>query len=148
MLPTINLPAANLRLKTDQVWDRLRKKYVQLTPEEWVRQHFIAYLIDHLGYPEGRMASEYTVDFNGMKKRCDVVGFDKDLKPFFIVECKASSVEISQETFYQIARYAASLKARLLILSNGINHYCAKIDQKENKLIYLEKIPDFSEIRD
>lgn len=148
MYPALNLPPAKLKIKTNQVWDRLRKKYVLMTPEEWVRQNFIAYLIDHLGYPEGRMASEYSVDYNGMKKRCDVVGFDVNLSPFFIVECKASSVEISEDTFYQIAKYAATLKAKLLMLTNGNNHYCAKIDEKENRLIYLEKIPEFREIKD
>jgi hypothetical protein len=146
MHPALNLPPAKLKLKTNQVWDRLRKKYVLLTPEEWVRQHFISYLIDHLGYPEGRMASEYTVDYNGMKKRCDVVAFDERLQPVVIVECKAVSIEISENTFYQIARYASTLKAKLLILTNGLNHYCAKIDVTENKLIYLETIPNYSEI--
>ena len=146
MHPALNLPPTKLKLKTNQVWDRLRKKYVLLTPEEWVRQHFIAYLIDHLGYPEGRMASEYTVDYNGMKKRCDVVAFDQNLQPVVIVECKAVSIEISKNTFYQIARYASTLKAKMLILTNGMNHYCAKIDVSENKLVYLEKIPNYQEI--
>lgn len=146
MHTALNLPPTKLKLKTNQVWDRLRKKYVLLTPEEWVRQHFIAYLIDHLGYPEGRMASEYTVDYNGMKKRCDVVGFNENLQPFLIVECKAVSIEISENTFYQIARYASTLKAKLLILTNGMNHYCAKIDVTEKKLIYLKSIPNFKEL--
>lgn len=145
MHPALNLPSTKLKLKTNQVWDRLRKKYVLLTPEEWVRQHFIAYLIDHLGYPEGRMASEFTVDYNGMKKRCDVVAFNEHLQPIVIVECKAVSIEISEDTFYQIARYASTLKAKLLILTNGMNHYCAKIDVVENKLIYLESIPNYQE---
>lgn len=146
MHPALNLPPTKLKVKTNQVWDRLRKKYVLLTPEEWVRQHFIAYLIDHLEYPEGRMASEFTVDYNGMKKRCDVVAFDENLQPFLIVECKAVSIEISENTFYQIARYASTLKAKLLILTNGLNHYCAKIDVAENKLIYLESIPNYKEL--
>lgn len=148
MNPQLNLPQASLKTKSDQVWDRLRKKFVLLTPEEWVRQHFIAYLIDHLGYPEGLMASEYTLAYNGMKKRCDIVGFDSSLQPFFIVECKAPSVEISQDTFYQIARYASSLKAQMLVLTNGLNHYCARIDIKEDKLIYLKEIPSFAGIKD
>jgi len=139
----LNLPAANLKLKDNQIWDRLRKKYVKLTPEEWVRQHFIAYMIDHLSYSEGLMASEFTVNYNNMKKRCDIVGFNNDLTPFFIVECKAPSVEITEDTFYQIAKYTSTLKAKMLILTNGMNHYCAKIDEKENRLIYLEGIPKF-----
>src|SRR5687768_12229346 len=79
MNPQLNLPQVSLKMKSDQVWDRLRKRYVPFTSEEWVRQHFISYLIDHLGYPEGRMASEFTVAYNGMKKRCDIVCFNSDL---------------------------------------------------------------------
>src|SRR5687767_14677592 len=106
------------------------------------------YLIDHLKYPEGRMVSEYTVDYNGMKKRCDLVCFDKNLKPFLIVECKAPELKISEDTFYQIARYASSLKAEILILTNGIKHYCAKIDSEKNGLIYLEGIPEYQPVTD
>lgn len=146
MKQELNLPAIFLKIKDDLIWDRLRKKYVKLNPEEWVRQHLIGYLIDHLNYPEGLMASEYTVDYNGMKKRCDIVGFNRDLSPSFIVECKAPSIQISEDTFYQTARYVSTLKAKMLVLSNGIDHYCAKIDQTENKLIYLKEIPPFSEV--
>jgi len=148
MNPQLNLPQASLKMKSDQVWDRLRKRYVPFTPEEWVRQHFISYLIDHLGYPEGRMASEYTVAYNGMKKRCDIVCFDAALQPYFIVECKSPNIQISQDTFYQIARYASSLKAQMLILTNGLNHYCAQIEILENKLIYLEEIPNYVRVTD
>ena len=140
MYSPLQLPPASLKIKNEQIWDRLRKKYVAFTPEEWVRQHLIAYLIDHLQYPEGRMASEFTVDYNGMKKRCDIVAFDADLKPFFIVECKAPDVPLSADTFYQVARYGASLKDRLLVLSNGISHYCAQLDP-ERGVIYLPEIP-------
>lgn len=143
----LNLPETNLRIKQQEVWDRLRKKYVALTPEEWVRQHIIAYLIDHLNYPEGRMASEYTLNYNGMKKRVDLVCFDEHLAPIVLVECKASTVTISQDTFYQAARYASSLKAKLLILSNGINHFCAHINSKENKLDYLPNIPSYKDFQ-
>ena len=139
----LNLPVANVKLKGNQIWDRLRKKYVLCTPEEWVRQHFVAYLIDHLNYPEGRMASEYTVNYNGMKKRCDVVGFNADFSPSFIVECKASSIAITEDTFFQIAKYTRTLQAKMLMLTNGINHYCAIIN--ETGLRYLEEIPSFKD---
>ena len=82
-----------------------------------------------------------------MKKRCDIVGFSKDLSPFFIVECKAPSIGISEDTFFQIAKYANTLKAKLLMLTNGLEHYCAKIDLNENKIVYLEQIPSYKEIK-
>lgn len=139
----LNLPQADLKIKNAQVWDPLRKKYVPLTPEEWVRQHMIFYLTKHLGYPEGRMTSEYTVNYNGMKKRCDILFFTQDLKPNLVVECKAPDQKINENTFYQIARYASALKAKILILTNGIDHYCAEINLEKNALIYLEKIPEY-----
>jgi hypothetical protein len=137
----LNLPLANLKINETRIWDRLRKKYVPLTPEEWVRQHFIAYLVDHLGYPEGRMASEYVVTYNGMKKRCDIVCFDAQLAPLLVVECKAPAVVVTEDTFYQAARYFSSLKTSLLILTNGLQHYCACVDSQSKELRYLPEIP-------
>lgn len=90
------------------------------------------------------MASEYVVNYNGMKKRGDIVGFNADFSPCFIVECKAPSVVITEDTFFQAARYFSSLKTEMLILTNGLNHYCARIDKKENKLDYLPEIPAFT----
>jgi hypothetical protein len=142
----LNLPPANLKIKDTQIWDRLRKKYVPLTPEEWVRQHLIAYLVDHLGYPEGRMASEYVVNYNGMKKRCDIVCFDAQLSPFLVVECKAPAVVVTEDTFYQAARYFASLKTSMLVLTNGLQHYCACMDAQLKELRYLPEIPACKDI--
>lgn len=141
MYPTLNLPKANLRLQGDKVWDPLRKKFLKITPEEWVRQHFIVYLSEHLNYPTGRMASEYLVNYNGMKKRCDIAVFNDQLKVDLIVECKAPHIPITEDTFYQIAKYTKVLQAKLLILTNGLEHYCAYIDTVKNEMSYLEEVP-------
>lgn len=147
MKALLNLPLADVKLKDNLIWDRLRKKYIPLTPEEWVRQHFIAYLIDHLAYPEGKMVSEHIVTYNGMNKRCDIVGFGEDFLPLFIVECKAPAIAISEDTFYQAARYFSSLKPTFLMLTNGMHHYCAKIDSLAGALVYLQEIPAFSALK-
>lgn len=131
----------NLRIDKNRIWDRLRKKYVLLTPEERVRQILINYLIEKLEYPEGLMSSEFTVEFNGMKKRCDVVIFDRSSKPLMIIECKAPEVSINENTFYQLARYVSVLKAPYLMMSNGKNNYCAKIEK--SGLIYFEVVPTY-----
>lgn len=146
MSEQLNLPKAIIRINGDQIWDRLRKKYVKNTPEEWVRQHFIHYLIDHLNFPEGRMISELKVVYNGMNKRCDIAVFDLEKKPQVIVECKAAHISITENTFYQIAKYAHTLKAQILMMSNGKNHYCAKIDQKTGEISYLPEIPTYEEL--
>lgn len=145
MFPELNLPKANLKLKDNLIWDVLRKKYVQNTPEEWVRQHFIHYLINDLSYPIGLMASERLVKYNNMSKRCDIVAFSNELKTLMIVECKAPKIKLTEDVFYQIAKYNFTLKAPLLILTNGLQHIAAKIDLEKNQIEYLRKIPDFKE---
>ncbi len=124
----LNLPSFDIRLQRDdegvKIFDRLRKKFIILTPEEWVRQHFVNYLINHKGFPESLMANEIGITLNGTRRRCDTVVFDKHGSPMVIVEYKASSIVISQSTFDQIVRYNMVLHARYLIVSNGMNHYC------------------------
>ncbi len=141
--PELNLPKANLRLKDDLIWCVLRKKYIKNTPEEWVRQHFIHYLITQLDYPIGLMASEKMVKYNGMSKRCDIVSFSNELKTVLIVECKAPKIKLTEDVFYQIAKYNFTLKAPLLILTNGLQHIVAHIDIENNEVKYLEKLPNF-----
>ena len=143
----LNLPPAQIKRKEDKIWERIRKKYIKSTPEEEVRQRFISYLIDHLGYPEGRMVSEYKVVYNGMNKRCDIAIFNADMKCQVIVECKAPKIKITEDTFYQIAKYAFVLKAPILILTNGLNHYCAIVDQTSGEIQYMENIPTYQEIK-
>ena len=147
MYPELNLPENNVRLKDNKIWDRLRKKWYKSTPEEWVRQNFINYLIDVKSYPEGRLVSEHLVKYDGMNKRCDIALFNSDLKVDVIVECKAPKVDLTQDTFYQIARYNKVLLASLLILTNGLHHYCAFVDLKNKELKFLPEIPSFKELQ-
>ncbi len=140
----LNLPISEIKLKDDQIWDRLRKKYVHHTPEEWVRQNFVNYLIEHLNYPEGLMSSEFTVEYNQMKKRCDIVVMNRNLDAMVVVECKAPQIELDENTFYQIAKYNHVLRAPLLILTNGMQHFCAHIIK--SKLKFLINIPKKAEL--
>ncbi len=145
MYPQLNLPLANLKLKNDKIWDVLRKKYVLHTPEEWVRQHYIHYMINTLRYPLSLMASEKLVKYNGLSKRCDIVAFSRELAPIAIVECKAPKIKITENTFYQAAKYNFSLKAPLLILTNGMQHNAAHINISKNKIDFLTGLPTFQE---
>lgn len=143
--PKLNLPKAKLRLKDDLIWCVLRRKFIKNTPEEWVRQHFIHYLINDLNYPIGLMASEKMVKYNSMSKRCDIVSFSNDLKTLMIVECKAPKIKLTEDVFYQIAKYNFTLKAPLLILTNGLQHIAAHVDLVTNEVSYLNGIPNYSE---
>lgn len=111
-----------------------------------MRQHFIAYLIEHLEYNEGLMSSEQEVKYNGMSKRCDIAVYSNDMRARIIVECKAPDIRISQDTFYQIAKYNQVLQAPVLILTNGMDHYCALINYTDGSLQFLDKIPTKREL--
>ena len=144
--PNLNLPPADLSLKKqdgkDYIWDRLRKQFVRLTPEEYVRQRFIFYLIEDKNYPEGLLANEVSIELANLKRRCDTVLYDKQLTPQMIIEYKAPSIEITQETFNQILRYNMTLNVRWLIVSNGIQHYCCSID-KDGNYCFEKEIPKY-----
>ena len=129
-----------------QIFDRLRGKFVALTPEEWVRQHFVAFLIDHKGYPAGLMANEVALSLNGTSRRSDSVVYDHSAKPLVIIEYKAPSVRISQKTFDQIIRYNMVFQAPYLIVSNGLNHYCCHIDFENRSYKFLPDIPSYQEL--
>ena len=149
MLP-LNLPPAAFKIINKDgknlIFDVLRMKYVALTPEEWVRQHFINYLLQYKGYPKGLLANEIQINLNGTKKRCDSVLFNRDLTARMIIEYKASSVPITQAVFDQITRYNMVLKVEYLIVSNGLNHYCCKINYRNGKYYFLEEIPTYDEL--
>ena len=149
MLP-LNLPAFEVKIKDEgtkkQIFDVIRRKYVTLTPEEWVRQHFVHYLIEHLGYPQDLLANEVEVTLNGTSKRCDTVLFDRYLQARMIVEYKANDVLITQKVFNQIMRYNMVLRVEYLVVSNGIDHYCCKMDYLNNSYQFLQNIPKYSEI--
>jgi len=146
-MQTLNLPTYNFKLKNSQnktlIFDKLRKKYVVLTPEEWVRQHFVHFLIDQKKYPETLIAIEKQLTINNLKKRTDILIFNSDGKPEVVIECKAPSIKISQKTFDQIARYNLQLKADFLIVTNGLTHFYCKMDFKNKTYIFLKNLPDF-----
>lgn len=149
MLP-LNLPKASFKIINkngkESIFDVLRRKYVALTPEEWVRQHFINYLLNYKGYPKGLLANEIQINLNGTKKRCDSVLFNRDLTARMIIEYKAATVPITQAVFDQITRYNMVLKVRYLIVSNGMNHYCCKIDYLTGKYQFLKNVPNYDEL--
>ncbi len=146
----LNLPAFEVKMKDEgakkMIFDVIRRKYVALTPEEWVRQHFVHYLIDQLGYPQELLANEVEVSLNGTSKRCDTVLYDRDLQARMIVEYKAADVNISQKVFNQIMRYNMVLRVQYLIVSNGLEHYCCKLDYSNNSYEFLSEIPSYSNL--
>lgn len=123
------------------VYDRLRKSYFCLTDEEFVRQTFVSWLIDGLGYPPSLMANEIGIKLNDTSKRCDTVVFSPEGKPLVIVEYKAPDVTITQEVFDQIVRYNMVLKAEYLMVSNGYTNFCCKVDYDSHSISFLQEIP-------
>ena len=146
----LNLPKYGIKIKNvdgnTAIFDILRRKFVRLTPEAWVRQHFIHYLIDHKGYPQALMANEIQLSVGNKKLRCDSVIYDRSLKPRMIVEYKAPTVNITQKVFDQITVYNMLLHVDYLVVSNGIRHYCCRMDYDNQKYLFLEDIPNYQNI--
>lgn len=144
---SLNLPAFDARISTrsgrNMIFDVIRRRYVALTPEEWVRQHFIHFLLAYKGYPQTLLANEVQVELNGAKKRCDTVLYRRDLTARMIIEYKAPDVEITQKAFDQITRYNMVLKVDYLIVSNGLCHYCCRMNYADNSYSFLPDIPDY-----
>ena len=128
------------------IFDELRKKYVALLPEEWVRQNFIRYLIDEKNFPKGRIAVEYYLKVNKNDKRSDIVIFDKELNPQIVVECKAEQIKLTQETFEQAANYNLKLGAKYLIITNGLSTMAFVKDSNKNSYSHLAEIPDYEDL--
>jgi predicted type IV restriction endonuclease len=150
-MPELNLPFIELKIRKqagkDYVFDRLRKHYVCLTPEEYVRQHFISFLIEHKHFPQSRLVNEVGIELGNVKKRCDTVLYDDYLQPLMIVEYKAPTVPISQETFDQIARYNMSLNVPWLMVSNGLQHFCCRINSEKDGYDFLKEIPEYEDVK-
>jgi len=146
-LPILSVPIYNLKMKKKDekthIFDEVRKKYLLLTPEEWVRQNFIHYLNKEKNYPLGLMGVEKMVKYNNLKTRADIVLYNIEGNPNIIVECKAPNVKITQDTFNQIAKYNSQLKVKYLIVTNGMKHYCCKMDYETNEITFLEEIPTY-----
>lgn len=151
-MQALNLPKTDLKITTkdgkQQVFDILRRKYVALTPEEWVRQQFVHYLIQYRGYPAECIGNEVSITLNGTKKRCDTVVYGCNAQPIMIVEYKSPNVDITQCVFEQISRYNITLKVRWLIVSNGLQHYCCQIDYESGTHQFVEDIPAYEDIRE
>lgn len=146
----LNLPTFEVKIKEmgtkKTIFDILRRKYVALTPEEWVRQHFVHFLIEQRGYPKALLANEVEISLNGTSKRCDTVLYNRDLTAQMIVEYKAPEIRITQKVFDQITRYNMVLHVDYLIVSNGIDHYCCNMDYGNNTYRFLEQIPHYKEL--
>ena len=143
----LNFPKIKLKSKvvndSTQIFDIVRKDYFVLTPEEWVRQHVIHYLISYKRYPIGLMQVEKMVKYNNLNTRADIVVNDRSLEPIILVECKAPTVSIRKNVFDQIAKYNFNLRAKYLFVTNGLKHYCCKIDYTNNETQYLDDIPEY-----
>ncbi|MEE4196900.1 MAG: type I restriction enzyme HsdR N-terminal domain-containing protein [Bacteroidales bacterium] len=143
----LNLPtySFNIKLKEQRkyIFDFIRKKYVLLTPEEWVRQNFLKYLVEEKNFPASLIAVEKEFKLNTLSKRGDAVVYDTSGKPFLIVECKATTVKIDQKVFDQIARYTMKLNVEFLVVTNGLEHYCCKMDAANGQYYFLKDIPEF-----
>ena len=126
------------------IFDEIRKKFILLTPEEWVRVHVIQFLIEEKNYPKSYINVEKVVKINGMNKRYDIVVFNKDGSIFLLIECKAPEITIDQKTFDQIARYNMILNANYLMVTNGLNHYFCEMDFEKEQYSFLKELPDFS----
>ena len=146
----LNLPKYGIKIANENghqtIFDVLRRKYVALTPEEWVRQHFVHYLIEHKGYPQSLMANEIQLAIGNKKLRCDSVLYDRSLKPRMIIEYKAPTVNITQKVFDQITIYNMLLHVDYLVVSNGIKHYCCRMDYENQTYLFLADIPNYQEI--
>ncbi len=143
----LNFPKFTFRFKNSEnkrlIFDAIRKKFVVLQPEEWVRQHCIQYLIHVKNYPKSLINLEKELKINNLKKRYDIVVFNPDGSIHLIVECKAPKININQETFDQIARYNLELNATYLMVTNGINHYYCQMDFEHERYEFLRDIPDY-----
>ena len=147
---TLNLPDYQFNIKKNDnsfiILDTLRRRWVALTPEEWVRQNFVRFLIEERQFPAALMNNEISLTQNGIKRRCDTLVANRDGKPLVIIEYKAPTIQVTQKTFDQIVRYNMVLKANYLIVSNGMSHYCCKIDYENNSYSFLSEIPCYSEL--
>ncbi|MGK7397743.1 MAG: type I restriction enzyme HsdR N-terminal domain-containing protein [Candidatus Cyclobacteriaceae bacterium M3_2C_046] len=146
-METLNLPACQINLKKSsgkvEYFDIIRKKYLQLTPEEWVRQHFVHYLINYLNYPKSLIRLEGGLKYNQISKRSDILVYSRQGKPYLIVECKAPQVKITQDTFWQAATYNQVHQAQYLATTNGLVHYCCEINAVTGKVTFLNEMPAF-----
>lgn len=144
----LNFPSYSFRFKNSEnkvsIFDSIRKKFIILTPEEWVRQHVVQYLLEEKKFPKSLINVEKVLMVNGLRKRYDVVVYNSDGSIFILIECKAPEVKITQATFDQIARYNMTMEAEFLMLTNGLNHYFCLMDFENEKYTFLENLPNYN----
>ncbi|TLP74126.1 type I restriction enzyme HsdR N-terminal domain-containing protein [Maribacter sp. ACAM166] len=144
----LNFPSYTFRVKNSEnrtlIFDDIRKKFVVLTPEEWVRQHVVRYLLIEKKYPINHINVEKQIKLNGLIKRYDIVVFNSNGKLHILIECKAPAIPISQTTFDQIAQYNIKLNANYLMVTNGLSHFYCQTDTQAEKYEFMQEIPDFS----
>jgi hypothetical protein len=149
-MQSLNLPTYSFKIKSEDnrkfIFDEIRRKYLLLTPEEWVRQNFIKYLVNEKKYPQQLISIEMEFKINTLIKRCDIVVFNKSGRPNLIVECKSPSVTIKQDIFDQISDYNRYFNVDYLIVTNGIKHYCCKFDKNKRSFPFIDVIPEYSEL--
>jgi hypothetical protein len=143
----LQFPTYSFRFKNSEnkvaIFDEIRKKFIIITPEEWVRQHVVQFLLQDKKYPKSHINVEKLLKINDLNKRYDVVVYNPDGSIFILVECKAPEIKISQHTFDQIARYNMTLNAEYLMVTNGLNHYFCKMDYENEKYDFLPELPEY-----
>jgi len=146
----LSLPTFDLNIKKSDgktvIFDIIRKKYLVLTPEEWVRQHFIHYLISELGYSKALISVEQGMKYNTLYKRTDIVVYNRQGEPLILIECKAANHRLNQKVVEQALMYNKSLNAAYVIITNGIEHSCLHVVKNQAKIVFLTSIPRFEEI--
>jgi hypothetical protein len=126
-----------------EIFDSIRKKYVVLTPEEWVRQHFVNYLVNHLHYPKSLIKLEGGLKYNTLSKRSDIVVYDRKGNPFMLVECKSKDVKLNQKVVNQISIYNLKIGAPYQVITNGLIHYCYRINELSKECVFLNSLPEY-----
>ena len=143
----LNLPEYDFPLKNEKnvtyIFDTIRKKWLVLTPEEWVRQHFVNYLVNHKNYPASLISLESGLSYNKRSKRSDILVYNKDAQPFLIIECKAAHVPINQNVIDQVSVYNKTINAKFVSVSNGLVHYFWSFNSNTNQFDFLKDVPDF-----
>ena len=149
-MDALNFKSYPFRIKrADQklwIFDVIRRKYVVLQPEEWVRQHVLHFLIEEKGYPKSLISVEKMLMVNSLTKRYDIVVFSRRGVVLLAVECKAPNVPITQETFDQIGRYNLSLNSHYLMVTNGLSHYYCQMDYQQYQYIFLQDLPHYTDL--
>ncbi len=147
----LNLPRYNFKIRESdkfrQIFDEVRKKFIVLTPEEWVRQHFINYLITHLSYPKSLIKVEFGIKYNQLSKRPDILIYSSTGKPLLIIECKAPKIKLTKSVLEQVSVYNKVIKSPYVIVTNGMQHICWRNIFTTNEIDFLQEIPDYHSVK-